>query len=152
MAWPFPAVVFTYSVFPTSSPYLDTNTIFKTYNSFWGLVYIKTKNANNFTCSSSLVVDTSITGVTIEQTAQWTGVLLTLKYCPSTNPYYLTSQDKCYDICPNLYYEDTTDMLCKLCTNTDCQKCSMSGACTTCDASRTLNGGTGRCDPKAGYF
>jgi len=104
MAWPFPAVIINSGVFDTSTPYMDTNSTFKTYNTFWGLSYVKSKNHNDFTCDSSLTANVAITGVTADSTAQWVSAILVLKYCDPTTPYYLQSQDKCYDLCPNLYY------------------------------------------------
>jgi len=65
----------------------------------------------------------------------------------------MKSSDICYDICPNLYYEDSTNYLCQNCTAYDCLKCVSNGTCTACDTTtRALNSSTGRCDPLPGYY
>jgi len=65
----------------------------------------------------------------------------------------MMSNDTCYDICPDYYWEDSTNWLCQNCTAYDCLKCAADQTCTLCDnvtAHRQLS--AGRCIPLNGYY
>ena len=155
MAWPWPAARATVGNFLTSSPYSDSGNLIQTYNTFWGVSYLKTSNQNSLTFSSSFAVNTSITGVSVDQSFEWKFIVFEVKECDASTPYYMTSEDKCYDICPNFYYESNSDKLCKACNASayDCLKCVTNQTCSSCDPNtRVLNSITNRCDPKPGYY
>lgn len=89
---------------------------------------------------------------------EFLGMTLTSKECdPNATPYYMQSETICYDICPDHYYEDSTNWLCKPCIASAyaCRKCLVNGTCTLCDNTtdfRVLNTSTGKCDPLPGYY
>jgi hypothetical protein len=71
MAWPWPAIKATVGSFLTNSPFSDTGNLIQTYNTFWGVSYLKTTNQASLTFNSSLAVNTSITGVSVDQNFEW---------------------------------------------------------------------------------
>jgi hypothetical protein len=153
--WPFPAARITIGTFNLGSPFADANSVFETYNTFWGMNWLTITGLNTLAWDSQLTVHTNIAGSTSATGSlfTWTGLAFEFKECNATTPYYLQSQDLCYDICPNRYYENNTQMLCLTCANYDCLKCLANGTCTSCDSTndhRDLS--AGRCVPQTGYY
>lgn len=68
--------------------------------------------------------------------------------------YYCANDQRCYDICPNGYGNDTTNKYCTACSYT-CLTCMGNGvSCITCDSSnsRTLNSTSNTCPCNNGFF
>lgn len=58
-------------------------------------------------------------------------LIFTFNYCPSTTPYYMVSQNICYDVCPQRYYTDSYGE-CQQCLY-DCYLCIGKDNCTACN-------------------
>ena len=158
MAWPFPAARISLGTFDLSTPWTDVNSTYETYNTFWGIRALNTTGLTTIDISTSLTPQTSVTASTTQAGSSYNlvGLSFEFKECnASSTPYYMVSQDLCYDICPSRYYENNGQMICSSCTNYDCLKCLSNGTCTTCDNAtdhRVLDTSTGRCVPDVGYY
>lgn len=167
--WPFPAGRIAYidlnAINSVSSSYTDSSNIMANYNVWWGFTRF------NFANQTSLHMNSAQTNITIQTSSalpfanlDLTMLIFQFKECDPSTPYYMISQDLCYDICPKGYYEDIITVpsspICTLCTAYDCAKCSSPGAsCTSCDTVndfRVLNTNNitniSRCIPVDGYY
>ena len=105
-SWPFPAMRTEDGVFTTTSAYLDTNSTFQTYNTFYGITGF------GFTGQSAIGFNTTfspLNSIIASSTIPFThlkgqGVIFWVKECKSPTIYYMISNDTCYDICPYYYF------------------------------------------------
>lgn len=151
LIWPFPAARITLGSFDLSTPFTGSAATLDSFNTFWGVDSLNTSSLTTINWDSTLTPLTQISATTSQTGSSYTlaGMSFEFKECnASITPYYMISEDKCYDICPDRYYEDNGYMVCVNCTNYDCLKCVSNGTCTTCDNTtdfRVLNASTGRC-------
>jgi hypothetical protein len=90
-----------------SSPgvFTDASSKMQAYNTFWGLTRFNIHN------QAFIGFTTTLTGTTIQATSslpfnnlEFLTMIFEFKECDPTTPYYLVSEDLCYDICPAGYY------------------------------------------------
>lgn len=79
-------------------------------------------------------------------------VNLRVSSCGASTPYYLKSQNLCFDVCPSHYYTDTTNGFCGACYTT-CEECSGPGStqCTACNQYRVSQPNPG-CPCLPGFY
>ena len=105
-AWPFPAFKASVATFALSSPLLDSTNSFATYNTYWGLTWFNVSNQANLAWTTTLAPSASISCTPTYPllNLQFLALVFQIKECDASTPYYMISQDLCYDICPSFYY------------------------------------------------
>ena len=104
--WPFPAMRTDDGVFTASSQYLDTNSTFQTYNTFYGLTGFGFSGQNILDWKTTFTPMTSIgaSSAVPFNYLSGMGIVFWVKECKAPTIYYMISNDTCYDICPNYYF------------------------------------------------
>ena len=80
MSWPFPAARISLGTFDLSSPWVDSNSTFETYNTFWGLKSFNTSGLTTVNWDSSLTPQTSVTFSTTQPGSSYTFVGLAFEF------------------------------------------------------------------------
>ena len=80
MSWPFPAARISLGTFDLSSPWVDSNSTFETYNTFWGLKSFNTSGLTTVNWDSSLTPQTSVTVSTTQPGSSYTFVGLAFEF------------------------------------------------------------------------
>ena len=104
-SWPFPAGQLNYATFQssgTTAVYSDTKNITRDYNTFWGLTRLNINSQQRVQFSSDLTPMTGIVGTSLYpfNNLDFNVIIFLFKECDQTTPYYMQSNDTCYDICP----------------------------------------------------
>ena len=158
-SWPFPAARTNPATFSGSAgstfQYTDSGQIAQDYNTFWGFTRLSISGQSTVQFGSTLtpLSDISVSSTVGFNDMEWMVQIFEFKWCNESAPYYMQSEDLCYDVCPARYYEDTTNFICVSCSQYDCYKCYSNGSCSNCSATidfRELSGD--RCVPITGCF
>ena len=78
-------------------------------------------------------------------------LLLATFYCNYSNPYYFSSDNLCYDTCPDRTYNNLNSLSCHQCPK-DCLTCDSNGGCLSCSLADYRYLVETRCLPLLGYY
>ena len=99
----FPEAKIYFKSFDSPAPYVDSTSLLRDFNTFWGLYHLDL--SDNTLISWNSDVDTVSNEIKGERAngynnLKWWVLIIEIKACTLTETYYLTSQDLCFDVCP----------------------------------------------------